>query len=376
MRSMLRCYWTQRGEPAGCSPIRPLPIAAAPGLRSASPRRAVALTTPASNARQSFCFVAVVVAITSPLVRDLVAEQFPVWAELPIEPVELQGWDNRTFRLGEELTVRLPSAEAYAAQIEKEHRWLPILAPRLRLPIPRPIALGSPTPQFPWPWSIRRWLPGRPADRRSRFDPRSLADDLGTFLMDLQGLDATGGPPPGNHNFFRGGPLNVYSEETLEAISVLPARTDHARAHHIWNDALEAHWDQSPVWVHGDVTPSNLLILDGRLGGVIDFGSCAVGDPACDLAIGWTAFTARERDALQSHAGVDDAHAAGRSGKRSSPSKEAFAMQNRHASASGGAGQPPQSSSRSSTRATSSEFANSRGARSARKRSRQRIFSA
>jgi aminoglycoside phosphotransferase (APT) family kinase protein len=228
----------------------------------------------------------VVLAVTSSLVRALVAEQFPVWAELPIEPVELQGWDNRTFRLGEELAVRLPSEEVYAAQIDKEHRWLPVLALGLQLPIPRPVALGAPTSRFPWPWSIRRWLPGQPADRRSRFDPQTLAGDLSAFLADLQHLDPTGGPPPSDDNFFRGGLLSFYSEQTLTAISVLPSQTDRAVAERVWNAALEARWDQPPVWVHGDVTSSNLLIRDGRLSGVIDFGCCAVGDPACDLAIG------------------------------------------------------------------------------------------
>jgi aminoglycoside phosphotransferase (APT) family kinase protein len=248
-----------------------------------------------------------VVAITPLLVRDLIAEQFPAWAELPIEPVQMQGWDNRTFRLGEDLAVRLPSAEAYAAQIDREHRWLPVLAPRLPLPIPEPIALGAPTPQFAWPWSIRRWLCGQPAVRRSQFAPEALADDLGTFLAGLQVLAAIGGPPPSDDNFFRGGPLNIYSEQTHAAISVLPSASDRAHAKHIWNAALAAQWNQSPVWVHGDITPSNLLIVDGRLGGVIDFGCCAVGDPACDLAIGWTAFTPREREALRARTGLDDA---------------------------------------------------------------------
>src|SRR6266545_3304897 len=100
------------------------------------------------------------VEIDTTLVRRLVADQFPQWADLPIEPVRFGGWDNRTFHLGPHMTVRMPSAEAYSLQVEKEHRWLPRLAPKLPLPIPVPLAMGEPGEGYPWRWSVYRWLDG------------------------------------------------------------------------------------------------------------------------------------------------------------------------------------------------------------------------
>ena len=101
--------------------------------------------------------------ITPAVVKRLLAEQFPQWADLPVTRVELDGWDNTTFRLGDEMSVRLPSGDAYTAQVDKEHRWLPDLAPQLPLPIPQPLAKGAPSEEFPRPWSIYRWLEGEPA---------------------------------------------------------------------------------------------------------------------------------------------------------------------------------------------------------------------
>src|SRR6476661_7321914 len=153
-------------------------------------------------------------ALTPELVSDLVAAQFPDWADLPVTPVELDGWDNTTFQLGEELAVRLPSADRYVAQIDKEHRWLPVLAPQLPLPIPRPLAKGKPGSGFPRPWSVYRWLPGEHATMDRVEDLSRFAADLAGFLIALYEIDPAGGPEPGSHNFFRGGPLTTYATET------------------------------------------------------------------------------------------------------------------------------------------------------------------
>src|SRR4051812_13599063 len=152
------------------------------------------------------------------LVGRLVATQFPHWADLPIEPVEFGGWDNRTFHLGRDMTGRLPSAAAYALQVEKEHRWLPKLAPLLPLPIPVPLAMGRPADAYPWHWSVYRWLDGEIATIERIADLPQFATTLAEFLIALQRIDAAGGPPPGRHNFFRGGPLTVYDGETRQAI--------------------------------------------------------------------------------------------------------------------------------------------------------------
>lgn len=243
--------------------------------------------------------------ITASLVADLIAAQFPEWAHLPVRAVELDGWDNRTFRLGDDLAVRIPSGAAYAAQIDKEHRWLPFLAPGLPLPIPEPLALGRPSDLFPWSWSVRRWLPGSPMVDVASGHMVRWARDLASFLNSLQRVDTSEGPPPGTHNFLRGGPLLAYDTETREAISTLGTDIEGRRAKRVWEEALRAPWERPAVWVHGDVTPSNLLAVDGRMSAVIDFGGCAVGDPACDLTMAWTTFAGDARGVFRAGIGLD-----------------------------------------------------------------------
>ena len=133
------------------------------------------------------------------LVTRLVAEQFPHWAHLPVRPVEVGGWDNRTFHLGDSMSVRLPSAEGCVPQVEKEHCWLPRLAPLLPLPIPVPLARGGPAHGYPWPWSVYRWLEGETAAVGRITDLPGFAAALAHFLTALQQIDPTGGPPPGPH---------------------------------------------------------------------------------------------------------------------------------------------------------------------------------
>jgi aminoglycoside phosphotransferase (APT) family kinase protein len=246
-------------------------------------------------------------AITPALVSELIAEQFPQWAHMRVASVELDGWDNTTFRLGEELSVRLPSADHYIAQVDKEHRWLPVLAPQLPLPIPEPVARGAPARGFARPWSVYRWLPGEPATMERVSDLAGFARDLADFLVALYDIDPAGGPPAGAHSFFRGGPLSTYDGDARGAIAELDGEIDTAAATAAWEAALAAPWEGPPVWVHGDVTGANLLVIDGRLSGVVDFGCSAVGDPACDLAIGWTFFHGDSRAAFRERLRPDDA---------------------------------------------------------------------
>ena len=247
------------------------------------------------------------VTITPELVSRLVADQFPQWAHLPVRPVTIDGWDNATFRLGDALSVRLPSGEAYAAQVEKEHLWLPLLARELPLAIPEPLARGVPAYGFPWPWSVYRWLPGESASVAAIDELSALATALAEFLSALYEIDPAGGPTPGEQNFHRGGSLAVYDEETRQAIRTLDGVIDSRGATEVWEAALAARWDERPVWVHGDVAPSNLLVSGGRLSAVIDFGCSAVGDPACDLAITWTFLTDRGRHTFRKGLSLDDA---------------------------------------------------------------------
>lgn len=226
--------------------------------------------------------------LDAPTAAALVAAQFPAWAGLPVVPVDPPGWDNRSFRLGPAMKLRFPSAARYVAQVGKEARWLPFLAPRLPLPIPAHLGLGAPGPGCPFPWSVQSWLPGRPASRAAPADPVRFARDLAGFLAALQAVPAAGGPAAGVQSFHRGGRLAVCDSETRGCLAALAGRIDAAAATAAWEAALAARWTGPPVWLHGDIAPGNLLVTSGRLSGVIDFGTAAVGDPACDLVIAWT----------------------------------------------------------------------------------------
>lgn len=239
------------------------------------------------------------------LVARLVASQFPQWADLPITPVEFGGSDNRTFHLGADMSVRLPSAEPYAAQVAKEQRWLPFLAPRLPLPTPVPLAMGVPGEGYPWSWSVYRWLPGTVASTDRIGNAHRFAVTLAGFLASLQRIDPAGGPPPGPQNFFRGGPLETYDVETRSALAALQDRMDTERATAVWESALAARWLGPPVWFHGDVAAGNLLVRDGRLSAVIDFGCSGVGDPACDLTIAWTLLSSESREVFRAALSLD-----------------------------------------------------------------------
>ncbi len=234
------------------------------------------------------------------LVRRLISSQFPQWKDLPVQPVALSGWDNRTFHLGENMLVRMPSAAAYASQVEKEHQWLPKLAPFLPLPIPAPLAIGQPAEGYPWKWSIYRWLEGDSAATAPIADLSAFATHLAEFLIALQRIDSTNGPLPGSHSFHRGGSLMTYDKDTRQAIAALKSQIDAHAATEIWETALASTWQGPPVWVHGDVSAGNLLVKEGQLCAVIDFGQLAIGDPACDLAITWTLFNGKSRDVFRS----------------------------------------------------------------------------
>jgi aminoglycoside phosphotransferase (APT) family kinase protein len=243
--------------------------------------------------------------IDDALVRRLVTAQFPQWSGLPIRSVETPGWDNSTFRLGEHIIARLPRAAAYAAQVEKEQQWLPKLAPLLPLQIPTPLAIGKPADGYPWKWSIYRWIEGETAAPERIGDLDNLANDLADFLITLQRIDPTDGPRPGPHNFYRGGSLTTYDTATRQAIAVLKGRLDTEAATAVWETGLKSTWDHPSVWLHGDVSVGNLLIHEGRLSAIIDFGMMGVGDPACDLSIAWTLFGRESRGTFRAKLPLD-----------------------------------------------------------------------
>jgi aminoglycoside phosphotransferase (APT) family kinase protein len=235
------------------------------------------------------------------LARQLIDRQFPGWSQLPIAPVEVDGWDNRTFRLGPELTIRLPSGDWYAKQVDKEQRWLPVLAPQLPLPIPTPVARGEPDAGYPYSWSVYRWLDGELAAKARIDDLPAFATALAEFLNALGRVDATGGPAPGEHNFYRGGPLATYEAEALAAIDRLGGEVPSDDVKRVWEEAMSTTWDRDPVWLHGDVAATNLLVREGR------FGSSGIGDPACDTVIACSFLSGPARDRFRAELDVDAA---------------------------------------------------------------------
>lgn len=241
------------------------------------------------------------------LVAELVEEQFPRWAHLPVRAVARQGWDNRTFRLGDDLSVRLPRAEAYAAGVQKETRALDLLDGRLPVSVPSVVALGEPGRGYPFPWSIRRWLPGDTVDESAGLDRVRLATDLGGLLSALISLPADAGMAAGRHSFYRGSHPSAYSDEVQAALEHMPGDVDAEHCRSIWLAATTSAWESAPVWFHGDVAVGNLLVSDGRLSAMIDFGTCGVGDPACDLVMAWTYFEGEARDAFRDAVGLDAA---------------------------------------------------------------------
>jgi len=192
-----------------------------------------------------------------------------------------------------------------------ERRWVRA-AGRERAPVPAApgaaAAAAHPRPAgagYPFPWSVYRWLPGETAATARIDDPSAFATTLAQFLAALQRIDPAGGPPPGPHNFFRGGPVATYDADTRRAIAALRGEIDAAAA--VWDAALAAPWPGPPVWVHGDVAVGNLLVRDGRLCAVIDWGGAGVGDPACDLVIAWTFLSGESRDAFRTALPLDRA---------------------------------------------------------------------
>ena len=237
------------------------------------------------------------------LVRQLITEQFPQWKNLEIKPVEFGGWDNRTFHLGKNMTVRLPSGEEYQDQVKKEQFWLPKLASFLSMKIPVPLGMGKPTDNYPFNWSIYAWIDGETLSIERIDDLSQCAINLACFLISLQKIDPTNGPK----NFGRGSSLlKIYDTEAQWAIKTLGKTIDTYIVSKIWAIALASVWTNPPIWFHGDIAVGNLLVKNGKLSAVIDFGSMGIGDPACDLAIAWTFFQGESRNVFRKALKLDE----------------------------------------------------------------------
>ncbi|MGV9314103.1 aminoglycoside phosphotransferase family protein [Streptomyces sp. NPDC003691] len=246
-------------------------------------------------------------AIDAALAARLVGTQFPQWAGLPLERLDPAGSDHVIYRLGDELTVRLPRHTGAAGQARKEFAWLPRLAPRLPLAVPVPVAVGEPGFGFPWPWAVSRWLDGEVATAGELADSPRAAVELAGFLSALQRFDPGEVPARGAREGLALEPLAARDRTTRAAIAEVAGTFDRAALTALWDAAVGAPGrDGPPVWCHGDFHTGNLLTTDGRLSAVIDFGGLGVGDPACDLMIAFTLMSARSRAVFRDALGVDD----------------------------------------------------------------------
>jgi aminoglycoside phosphotransferase (APT) family kinase protein len=236
--------------------------------------------------------------IDDALVRRLLVEQFPAWAELPLRRFEPSGTVNAIFRLGNELSVRLPRRHGPTEPGGKELEWLPRLAPLLPVDVPVPVAQGRPGGEYPWFWEVHRWVEGETVPV-AEIDAIQAARDLALLVGALRRVNSSGAPPG------RGRPLSELDDDFQHWL----ARFDGDPAVSAeWERALAAPpWNGPPVWHHGDLDVRNWLVRDGRISGVIDWGAMGVGDPACDVMVAWKLHSALARDAFREALPTDDA---------------------------------------------------------------------
>jgi aminoglycoside phosphotransferase (APT) family kinase protein len=243
------------------------------------------------------------VSITEATVRSLLSAQFPEWSGRSLVRLRDSGTDNAIYRLGYDLGIRMPRIGWAVQQIDKEFGWLGKLAHYLPAALPVPIAKGEPGSGYPYPWLVYPWLDGVSLDRGAVSDWSALVQQIGDFVLALERVPVEGAPRPRT----RGAPVAASDESARVAIRNLRGSIDTGRASEVWQAALDApRWPGDPVWIHGDLLPGNILVRDGRLAGVIDWGGASAGDPACDAMLAW-ALPRRAREEFRTVVGFDDA---------------------------------------------------------------------
>jgi aminoglycoside phosphotransferase (APT) family kinase protein len=242
--------------------------------------------------------------IDEALVRRLLDQQMPAWASRPLVPVEPWGTDHAVWRLGDDLVVRLPRIHWAAVQPDRDAEWLPRLAPHLPVTVPEPVTVGDPGHGYPYRWAVHRWIPGDGASPDLVDDPVAFALDLAGVVRGLRIVPTDGAPAARN----RARPLQVYDEATRRAIDGAGHLIDVRAARAVWDEALAAPpHTGAPVWVHGDLD-GNCIVQDGRLCGLVDWGSACAGDPAVDVQVVWSSiFTDAARTTFLEALEVDDA---------------------------------------------------------------------
>ncbi len=240
--------------------------------------------------------------IDVPLVRHLLAAQFPQWANLPIRAVHSTGTVNAIYRLGDHLCTRGSRTQRWAQDLDKEWHWLPKLAPRLPLRVPEPVGKGQPASSYPFSWAIYEWIDGQPYSDKLVDDEHRAARDLAQFVVELRRIDLVVGAPRGGRK-----PLRELDALTRAAIESARGVIDSDAATAAWERALEApSWKGTPVWIHTDLLRPNVLVHGGRLCAVIDFGGIGVGDPAADVIAAWSVFGHTGRGTFRGALDVDD----------------------------------------------------------------------
>lgn len=247
--------------------------------------------------------------VNAALVQSLLKEQCPQWADLELSPILSSGTDNALFRLGDKYVVRIPRIEwspgSVSNGINQEYLWVPQLAPHLKIPISEPVFKGMPTEAYPWPWSITKWNDGHNPDFEKENEYDKLAVDLAYFLNELHGIKLPEAGPFSR----RGLPLKELDSETKEALKALEEDMNTKPLALLWEKLSHTpHWDKSPVWMHGDLLPGNVLIQNNRLSAVIDFADVGLGDPACDLIVAWSLLNPNSRVIFRKHLVNIDEH--------------------------------------------------------------------
>jgi aminoglycoside phosphotransferase (APT) family kinase protein len=241
------------------------------------------------------------VEIDEAMVRQLVATQFPTYRDLPIRAVASTGTVNAIFRLGDDRCVRLPRHERWTADLENELRWLGPLRAGLSLGAPEPLAAGEPGSGYPFRWAIYRWLDGDTYAPERIDDEQRAAADLALFVSELRRMDTAGAPPSGRL------PLRQLDQATRGAIGASGHRINRDAVTAVWAHSVQGRaWAGTAVWRHCDLLPPNLLVAEGHLLAVIDFGVAGVGDPAADVIAAWSVFGAAGRARFRDVLEVDD----------------------------------------------------------------------
>lgn len=238
------------------------------------------------------------------LVCKAIHTQFPELNNCGVTPLLPGGWDNYTFRVGNSLIARIPSARRYVSKVDKEQNWLPLLAKELTLEIPRIYKAGKTCDAVPWPFTLFHWIDGE--IYQDDFNEEKLCSELTSFLKELQEISVLDGPKPGAHNFFRGAEPSIYGEEVQECIRDLELKLPDIALQDLWGRLTSIPCEKSPMWLHGDLNPANLLHRNGSLCAVLDFGGMAVGDPACDYSLAWTSFSRGTREKFFRELSLDE----------------------------------------------------------------------